>query len=143
MPDPQVISLGCRLNIAESEAIRTLAGGADTVVVNSCAVTNAAVAETRKAIRRARAEHPGAQIVVTGCAAQIDPASFAAMPEVDRVLGNVEKLSPPPGVRPKRCWSATFSPNARSRRSARRCSRRMRAPSSRCRTDATIAVRSA
>jgi threonylcarbamoyladenosine tRNA methylthiotransferase MtaB len=93
MPEPRIISLGCRLNIAESEAIRALAGGADTVVVNSCAVTNSAVAETRKAIRRARADRPDAQIVVTGCAAQIDPASFAAMPEVDRVLGNVEKRS--------------------------------------------------
>ncbi|WP_242182050.1 tRNA (N(6)-L-threonylcarbamoyladenosine(37)-C(2))-methylthiotransferase MtaB [Sphingomonas sp. CARO-RG-8B-R24-01] len=94
MPSPRIISLGCRLNIAESEAIRALAGDGDTVVVNSCAVTNGAVAETRKAIRRARADRPDAQIVVTGCAAQIDPASFAAMPEVDRVLGNVEKRSP-------------------------------------------------
>ena len=93
MPDPQIISLGCRLNIAESEAIRALVGGRDLVVVNSCAVTNGAVAETRKAIRRARAERPSAQLVVTGCAAQIDPASFAAMPEVDRVLGNAEKLT--------------------------------------------------
>jgi threonylcarbamoyladenosine tRNA methylthiotransferase MtaB len=93
MPDPQIISLGCRLNIAESEAIRPLTVGRDLIVINSCAVTNAAVAETRKAIRRARAARPGAQLVVTGCAAQIDPASFAAMPEVDRVLGNVEKLS--------------------------------------------------
>jgi len=93
MPEPRIISLGCRLNIAESEAIRTLAGPG-TIVVNSCAVTNGAVAETRKAIRRARAERPDAQIVVTGCAAQIDPASFAAMPEVDRVLGNIEKRAP-------------------------------------------------
>ncbi|MEG3177534.1 tRNA (N(6)-L-threonylcarbamoyladenosine(37)-C(2))-methylthiotransferase MtaB [Sphingomonas sp. RB3P16] len=98
MPDPQIISLGCRLNIAESEAIRALVGQAgpgsrDLVVINSCAVTNGAVAETRKAIRRARAERPSAQLVVTGCAAQIDPASFAAMPEVDRVLGNHDKLS--------------------------------------------------
>ena len=94
MSQPQIISLGCRLNIAESEAMRALAGECDVVVVNSCAVTNGAVAETRKAIRRARADRPGAQIVVTGCAAQIDPASFAAMPEVDRVLGNVEKRLP-------------------------------------------------
>ncbi len=92
MPDPQIISLGCRLNIAESEAIRALVTGRDVIVVNSCAVTSAAVAETRKAIRRARADRPTARIVVTGCAAQIDPAGFAAMPEVDRVLGNVEKL---------------------------------------------------
>lgn len=94
MPDPQIISLGCRLNIAESAAIRALLGARDVVVVNSCAVTNAAVAETRKAIRRARVARPAAQIVVTGCAAQLDPAAFAAMPEVDRVLGNAEKLSP-------------------------------------------------
>lgn len=93
MPDPQIISLGCRLNIAESEAIRALTAGRDMVVINSCAVTNTAVAETRKAIRRARADRPGAEIVVTGCAAQIDPAAFAAMAEVDRVLGNTEKLS--------------------------------------------------
>ena len=91
---PEVISLGCRLNIAESETIRTLLGERDTVVVNSCAVTNAAVKATRVAIRRARRERPGAEIVVTGCAAQIDPASFAAMAEVDRVVGNGEKLLP-------------------------------------------------
>jgi threonylcarbamoyladenosine tRNA methylthiotransferase MtaB len=93
MADPDIISLGCRLNIAESETIRTLVSGRDAVVVNSCAVTNEAVRETRRAIRRARRERPGAQIVVTGCAAQIDPAGFAAMPEVDRVIGNAEKLT--------------------------------------------------
>ena len=93
MADPDIISLGCRLNIAESETIRTLVSGRDTVVVNSCAVTNEAVRETRRAIRRARRDRPGAAIVVTGCAAQIDPAGFAAMPEVDRVIGNAEKLT--------------------------------------------------
>jgi threonylcarbamoyladenosine tRNA methylthiotransferase MtaB len=92
MAEPDIISLGCRLNIAESETIRALVGGRDMVVVNSCAVTNSAVSETRSAIRRARRERPGAEIVVTGCAAQIDPQSFAAMPEVDRVIGNAEKL---------------------------------------------------
>ncbi|MFA6607911.1 MAG: radical SAM protein, partial [Sphingomonas sp.] len=102
MPDPQIISLGCRLNIAESEAIRALTAGRDLVVINSCAVTNTAVAETRKAIRRARADRPGAEIVVTGCAAQIDPAAFAAMPEVDRVLGNAEKLSGDAWAAPER-----------------------------------------
>ena len=91
---PEVISLGCRLNIAESETIRTLLGERDTVVVNSCAVTNAAVKATRVAIRRARRDRPSAEIVVTGCAAQIDPGSFAAMAEVDRVVGNGEKLLP-------------------------------------------------
>jgi threonylcarbamoyladenosine tRNA methylthiotransferase MtaB len=89
-----VVSLGCRLNLAESETIRTLLGSDDVIVVNSCAVTNEAVRQTRKAIRRARRDRPAAQIVVTGCAAQIDPASFAAMPEVDRVIGNAEKLLP-------------------------------------------------
>ena len=92
-PLPEVISLGCRLNIAESETIRALVAGRDMVVVNSCAVTNAAVKATRVAIRRAKRDRPEAQIVVTGCAAQIDPASFAAMPEVDRVIGNADKLT--------------------------------------------------
>lgn len=64
------------------------------IVVNSCAVTNEAVKQTRQAIRRARRERPDAELVVTGCAAQIDPQAFAAMPEVDRVIGNAEKLSP-------------------------------------------------
>jgi len=80
------------LNLAESETIRALLTGRDTVVVNSCAVTNQAVKQTRQAIRRARRERPGAELVVTGCAAQIDPQAFAAMPEVDRVIGNAEKL---------------------------------------------------
>jgi threonylcarbamoyladenosine tRNA methylthiotransferase MtaB len=93
MAEPLIVSLGCRLNIAESETIRALTGGRDLVVVNSCAVTNGAVRETRAAIRRARRDRPAAQIVVTGCAAQIDPQGFAAMPEVDRVIGNAEKLS--------------------------------------------------
>ena len=92
--DPDIISLGCRLNIAESETIRALVAGRDMVVINSCAVTNNAVRETRDRIRRARRDRPGAEIVVTGCAAQIDPAGFAAMPEVDRVIGNAEKLTP-------------------------------------------------
>ncbi len=94
MADPDIISLGCRLNIAESETIRALVKGRDLIVVNSCAVTNEAVRETRRAIRRARRARPDAEIVVTGCAAQIDPASFAAMPEVNRVIGNAEKLLP-------------------------------------------------
>ncbi|WP_375244479.1 tRNA (N(6)-L-threonylcarbamoyladenosine(37)-C(2))-methylthiotransferase MtaB [Sphingomonas parapaucimobilis] len=95
LPGPEIISLGCRLNIAESETIRALAAGReDMVVVNSCAVTNEAVKQTRAAIRRAAKARPDAQIVVTGCAAQIDPASFAAMPEVARVLGNADKLRP-------------------------------------------------
>lgn len=84
--------MGCRLNLAEGESIRALLSGRDTIVINSCAVTNEAVKQTRQAIRRARRERPGAELVVTGCAAQIDPASFAAMPEVNRVVGNAEKL---------------------------------------------------
>jgi threonylcarbamoyladenosine tRNA methylthiotransferase MtaB len=90
---PDIINLGCRLNLAEGETIRALLGERDTIVVNSCAVTNAAVRQTRQAIRRARKARPEAELVVTGCAAQIDPASFAAMPEVDRVIGNGEKLT--------------------------------------------------
>jgi threonylcarbamoyladenosine tRNA methylthiotransferase MtaB len=90
---PQIVSLGCRLNLAESETIRALLAGRDTIVVNSCAVTNQAVKQTRQAVRRARRERPGAELVVTGCAAQIDPQGFAAMPEVDRVIGNAEKLT--------------------------------------------------
>lgn len=85
--------MGCRLNLAEGESIRALLTGRDTIVVNSCAVTNEAVKQTRQAIRRARREQPDAELVVTGCAAQIDPAGFAAMPEVNRVIGNAEKLS--------------------------------------------------
>lgn len=86
--------MGCRLNLAEGESIRALLTGRDAIVVNSCAVTNEAVKQTRQAIRRARRERPDAELVVTGCAAQIDPHAFAAMPEVDRVIGNAEKLLP-------------------------------------------------
>ena len=86
----QTITLGCRLNFAESEAIRVLAGG-DAIIVNSCAVTNEAVRQTRQAIRRAHREAPDKRIIVTGCAAQLDPESFAAMPEVAKVVGNSDK----------------------------------------------------
>jgi len=89
----EVITLGCRLNAAESEAMRRLAAGEDDlVIVNSCAVTNEAVRQTRQAIRRAKRARPEARVVVTGCAAQVEPETFAAMPEVDRVVGNVVKL---------------------------------------------------
>ena len=101
MSSPHVISLGCRLNLAESETIRTLLSDRDTIVINSCAVTNEAVKQTRQAIRRARRERPGAELVVTGCAAQIDPRAFAAMPEVDRVIGNAEKLRPDAWLSPE------------------------------------------
>jgi threonylcarbamoyladenosine tRNA methylthiotransferase MtaB len=90
---PEIITLGCRLNIAESAAMAELAGDAgDLVIVNSCAVTAEAVRQTRQAIRKARRRRPDARLIVTGCAAQTDPAMFSAMPEVDRVLGNREKL---------------------------------------------------
>jgi len=92
-----VITFGCRLNAYESEQIRAQAaadGIADAVVFNTCAVTGEAVRQARQAIRKARRERPGARLVVTGCAAQIDPASFAAMPEVDLVLGNAKKAAP-------------------------------------------------
>jgi threonylcarbamoyladenosine tRNA methylthiotransferase MtaB len=93
--DVEVITLGCRLNAYESEAMRALAAGANpgkVVIVNTCAVTNEAVRQARQTIRRAHRENPGAEIVVTGCAAQIDPESFAAMPEVGHVIGNAEKM---------------------------------------------------
>ena len=87
----ETITLGCRLNFAESEAMRALAGDADLTIVNSCAVTGEAVRQTRQAIRRAWRADPKRAIVVTGCAAQLDPQAFAAMPEVARVVGNAEK----------------------------------------------------
>ena len=90
-----VVTFGCRLNIAESEVIRRAAASAgidDAVVVNTCAVTAEAVRQARQTIRRIKRERPDARIVVTGCAAQTEPETFAAMPEVDRVLGNEEKL---------------------------------------------------
>ena len=90
----ETITLGCRLNLAESETIaRTAPPGEDWIVVNSCAVTNEAVRQTRQAIRRAHRERPSAQILVTGCAAELDATSFAAMPGVTRVVGNANKLS--------------------------------------------------
>ena len=92
---PDVVTFGCRLNIAESAAIRRAAAGhGDAVVVNTCAVTAEAVRQARQSIRRLKRERPGARIVVTGCAAQVEPEAFAAMPEVARVLGNTEKLDP-------------------------------------------------
>ena len=92
---PTLITLGCRLNSYESEVMRSHAAEAglhSAVIVNTCAVTGEAVRSARQAIRRAAKEHPGAPILVTGCAAQIDPDMFAQMPEVTRVIGNHEKL---------------------------------------------------
>ena len=88
----EVITLGCRLNIAESEAIRAMLSEEDLIVVNSCAVTEEAVRQTRRAIRRARRERPDARIVVTGCAAEVERDAFAAMPEVSGVVSNLSKL---------------------------------------------------
>jgi threonylcarbamoyladenosine tRNA methylthiotransferase MtaB len=90
-----VVTFGCRLNAAESEVIRReaeRAGFTDTVVVNTCAVTGEAVRQARQTIRALRRERPRAKIVVTGCAAQTEPQTFAAMAEADQVLGNAEKL---------------------------------------------------
>ncbi|HWT98261.1 MAG TPA: radical SAM protein, partial [Terriglobales bacterium] len=94
-PAPQLLTFGCRLNAFETEVMRghaTAAGLDNAVIVNTCAVTAEAERQARQAIRRARREQPQAKIIVTGCAAQIAPESFAAMPEVDHVIGNDEKL---------------------------------------------------
>ncbi len=91
----ELVTFGCRLNTYESEVIRRNAEGAgldDAVVVNTCAVTGEAVRQARQAIRRLKRERPDARIVVTGCAAQTEPDAFAAMREVDRVIGNDEKM---------------------------------------------------
>src|SRR6266550_6367104 len=92
----EIVTFGCRLNAFESEVIRheaENAGLSDTIVVNSCAVTNEAVAQARQSIRRLKRERPELRIVVTGCAAQIEPRMFAGMAEVDRVVGNDDKTS--------------------------------------------------
>jgi threonylcarbamoyladenosine tRNA methylthiotransferase MtaB len=90
-----VVTFGCRLNAYESEAIKARVGGLEnTVIVNTCAVTAEAVRQSRQQIRKIRRERPGARIIVTGCAAQTEPDSYARMPEVDAVLGNGEKLDP-------------------------------------------------
>ncbi|WP_095011859.1 MiaB/RimO family radical SAM methylthiotransferase [Tsuneonella mangrovi] len=97
----EVISLGCRLNISESERIRALLASEprETVVVNSCAVTSEAVRQTRQAIRRARRERPDARLLVTGCAAEIEREQLASMPEVDGLVPNAAKLD-------ARAWNA-------------------------------------
>ncbi len=96
VPGVEVVTFGCRLNIVESQAMRAAAAaagfGGDMVIVNTCAVTNEAVRQARQTIRRIARQKPGVKIVVTGCAAQIDPARFAEMDEVAHVLGNGEKI---------------------------------------------------
>ncbi len=106
MSGPQFVTFGCRLNTYESEVMRNhaeKAGMGEAIVFNTCAVTAEATRQARQAIRRARAEHPDARIIVTGCAAQTDPEMFAKMPEVDRVLGNEEKMK-------AESWSTAESP---------------------------------
>ena len=91
----RVLNFGCRLNTWEGEVMRghaQAAGLADTIIVNTCAVTAEAERQARQAVRRARRENPEARIVVTGCAAQIRPEAWSGMTEVDRVVGNQEKL---------------------------------------------------
>jgi threonylcarbamoyladenosine tRNA methylthiotransferase MtaB len=91
----EILTFGCRLNAYESEVMRDLAAGTEnTIVVNTCAVTAEAERQARQTIRRLAREQPNARIVVTGCAAQIDPAAWAALPGVSRVLGNEDKLKP-------------------------------------------------
>jgi threonylcarbamoyladenosine tRNA methylthiotransferase MtaB len=97
MTAPVFATLGCRLNAYETEAMKRLAaeaGVAGAVVVNTCAVTAEAVRKARQEIRRLRRAHPAARLIVTGCAAQTEPETFAAMPEVDQVVGNAEKMAP-------------------------------------------------
>ena len=91
----EILTFGCRLNAYESEIMRGHAEGLEnTIIINSCAVTAEAERQVRQAIRRARRNSPDARIIVTGCAAQIDPQRYAAMTEVDLLLGNGEKLAP-------------------------------------------------
>jgi threonylcarbamoyladenosine tRNA methylthiotransferase MtaB len=93
----RVVTLGCRLNAFESEAMRrhaATAGLQDAVIVNTCAVTAEAVRQAGQAIRKLKRENPGARLIVTGCAAQIEPQRFADMAEVDCVIGNAEKMDP-------------------------------------------------
>lgn len=106
MAEPSFITFGCRLNTYETEVMRqhaAAAGKSNAVVVNTCAVTAEATRQARQAIRRARAENPEAEIIVTGCAAQTEPETFARMPEVSRVLGNEDKLK-------AESWSAPAPP---------------------------------
>src|SRR5690606_16249013 len=95
MSSPQIITFGCRLNTYESALMERHvqdAGLQDTLVFNTCAVTAEATRQARQAIRKARRENPNARIIVTGCAAQTEPETFAAMAEVNHVIGNMEKL---------------------------------------------------
>lgn len=102
----EVVSLGCRLNLSESESLRGLLAASDNlIVINSCAVTAEAVRQTRQAIRRARKARPEARLLVSGCAAEVERDSLAAMPEVDGLVANTTKLDP-------RAWNVPASPPA-------------------------------
>jgi threonylcarbamoyladenosine tRNA methylthiotransferase MtaB len=102
----EVVSLGCRLNLSESESLRGLLAASDNLtVINSCAVTAEAVRQTRQAIRRARKARPDARLLVTGCAAEVEREGLAAMPEVDGLVTNTAKLDP-------RAWNVAPSPAA-------------------------------
>lgn len=95
--EPRLVTFGCRMNTYESEVMRDHARAAgldDAIIVNTCAVTKEAERQARQAIRKLRRENPSAKLIVTGCAAQLDPEGYAALPGVDRVLGNAEKLKP-------------------------------------------------
>ena len=108
----EVLTFGCRLNTVESEAMRreaTAAGHEGLVIVNTCAVTAEATRQARQAIRRLKRERPDARIVVTGCAAQVEPERFAGMAEVDRVIGNAEKTA-------AATWQALADPAASTER---------------------------
>ena len=97
MTAPLFHTLGCRLNAYETEAMRELTSAAgidDAVIVNTCAVTSEAVRKARQEIRKLRRENPAARLIVTGCAAQTEPETFATMAEVDLVIGNTEKMQP-------------------------------------------------
>jgi len=96
LPSPRVITLGCRLNTLESEIMRSQTDNGEldnAIIVNTCAVTAQAERQARQTIRRLRRDHPEVQIIVTGCAAQLKPEEFASMKEVDRVVGNSEKMA--------------------------------------------------
>jgi threonylcarbamoyladenosine tRNA methylthiotransferase MtaB len=111
----EVLTFGCRLNAAESEVIRReaqRAGFADTVVVNTCAVTAEAVRQARQAIRALRRGRPQAKIIVTGCAAQTEPQTFSSMSEADCVLGNGEKLSASGWAKARAAFDIEGSPKA-------------------------------
>jgi threonylcarbamoyladenosine tRNA methylthiotransferase MtaB len=109
----EVVSLGCRLNLAESESLRGLLAATDNLtVINSCAVTAEAVRQTRQAIRQARKARPGARLLVTGCAAEVEREDLAAMPEVDGLVANGVKLDP-------RAWNVAPSAPAPHTRHSR------------------------